>query len=486
MPSAPHWRRLVLARAGLGGPVFWSSAMMKRGFMAFRSMLAASAPWYLPALFLSCLAWVFAFYVHGSLRHRPVLRRLYGLAPPIMVIGLLLSRAIDLFSLTSSHPEVALMLGDEATFQERLLVLFTGQGGVEGGLLALLVFSLLSPRLPSLRSVSTQTAEFVQSRLMTYAGWWSIAVLMMLFPQQAYTPLDLPPASPTVMLPDWSVLASTVLFTLLLMMSGEIMTASAHLASSGETQLLFQRAIMKTIVAGLIAWACLAQSDAFTSSWWARPMTDSRLAMAITIALVSTLTVGVHAFSTVAEGLQGPTLKQAQTLTWSALLTAVTMAVLTAAMADDVSVYGDGKDALLLGWRWMALAMFIGVSSMLLPMAGFDAAHHPEAWWFRVSLTLFIPFGVLASNDAWLLFPALLMAGAAQSTVYLGASIGRITHPIVVLSAAVWMGHLGWSILAASPQQTMGIGLLALVSISLLCWGWLRYEHITGLGKTTD
>ena len=83
--------------------------------MAFRSMLANSAPWYLPALFLSCLAWVFAFYLHTSLQHRPLLRRLYLVAPPVLVVGLLLSRTVDLFSLDPTHPEVALMLGDGAT-----------------------------------------------------------------------------------------------------------------------------------------------------------------------------------------------------------------------------------------------------------------------------------------------------------------------------------------------------------------------------------
>ena len=34
----------------------------------------------------------------------------------------------------------------------------------------------------------------------------------------------------------------------------------------------------------------------------------------------------------------------------------------------------DGCD--VTGWRWMALAMFVGVASVVCP-AGFDAAHHP-------------------------------------------------------------------------------------------------------------
>ncbi len=453
--------------------------------MAFRSMLANSAPWYLPALFLSCLAWVFAFYLHTSLQHRPLLRRLYLVAPPVLVVGLLLSRTVDLFSLDPTHPEVALMLGDGATVQERLLVLFTGQGGIEGGLLAMLVFSLFSPRLPSLRSVSAETADFVQSRMMTYMGWWSIVVLMLLFPQEAYIPLDLAPASPTVDLPTWSVLAGLVLFTLLLMMSGEILSASACMASSGETHLLFERALLKSIAAGLVAWVCLAQSDAFTFSWWARPTTDSRLAMALIIAIASTWVVATHAFSTLAEGLHGPTMKQAQTLAWNVSLTALILLVITASMADKVSVYGTGTDALFLGWRWMALAMFVGVVSMTLPMAGFDAAHHPEAWWFRAALMLFIPFSVLISDGAWLLFPALMFAGAAQLVVYLGTSIGRITHPLVVLVIVVLVFHLGWAILNGDPQRTLGISVLALVVVSILSWAWLRFERGARLEKTT-
>jgi hypothetical protein len=459
--------------------------MMKRGFMAFRSMLANSAPWYLPVLFLSCLAWVFAFYLHASLQHRPLMRRLYLATPPLLVVGLVLSRTVDLFSLDPTHPEVALILGDEATVQECLRVLFTGQGGIEGGLLALLVFALFSPRLPSLRSASAETADFVQSRMMTYSGWWSIVVLMLLFPQEAYIPLDLAPASPTVDLPNWSVLAGLVLFTLLLMMSGEILTASAHMASSGETKRLFQRALLKSIAAGLVAWACLAQSDAFTLSWWARPTTDSRLAMALIITVVSTWMVGVHAFSTLAEGLQGPTMKQAQTLAWNVSLGAIILLVITASMADKVSIYGTGTDALFLGWRWMALAMFVGVASMALPMAGFDAAHHPEAWWFRVALTLFIPLSALTSDGAWLLFPALLFAGAAQLVVYLSASIGRIVHPLVMVSTAVLMVHLAWAILTGDPQRALGISVLALVTVSVLSWAWLRYERGLGLEKTT-
>ena len=58
--------------------------------MALRYMLAASAPWYLPALFLACLSWAMAFQVLDVVRQRPVARRIYVLMPPVLTLGLLL------------------------------------------------------------------------------------------------------------------------------------------------------------------------------------------------------------------------------------------------------------------------------------------------------------------------------------------------------------------------------------------------------------
>ena len=122
------------------------------------------------------------------LRERPLLHRLYVWLPPVMVLGLLVSRASDLLALDPTHPEVALILGDGAGVGARLQVLFTGQGAVEGALLSLLVFAVLSPRLPSLRDASSATTEAVQSRMMTHAGWWGLLTLMMLFEPTAYEP----------------------------------------------------------------------------------------------------------------------------------------------------------------------------------------------------------------------------------------------------------------------------------------------------------
>ena len=105
-------------------------------------MLADGAPWYLPTLVLATLAWTGAIHLDPMLRDRPFLRQLYRWLPPVLVAGLLLNRAASLFSLDSSHNEVALTLSGTSSMGERLQVLFTGYGAVEGALMALLLFSL--------------------------------------------------------------------------------------------------------------------------------------------------------------------------------------------------------------------------------------------------------------------------------------------------------------------------------------------------------
>ena len=286
-----------------------------------------------------------------------------------MVLGLLVSRAGDLAALDPTHPEVALILGDGAGVGARLQVLFTGQGVVEGALFSLLVFAVLSPRLPSLRDASSATTEAVQSRMMTHAGWWGLLTLMMLFEPTAYEPMTAPPDAPTVSVSPWSALATTVLFTLLLMMAGEIMSATARMASSGETHVLFHRALLKTALAGTVAWGLLLQTDALSPEWWARPMMDARLATGILIVTYTTLMATSHAFSTVAEGLHSAASRQATSLTWALVAMAVVLFVIASTTAHAVEVYGRGLDAALTGWRWAALALTAGAIAMTLPLS---------------------------------------------------------------------------------------------------------------------
>lgn len=441
-------------------------------------MLASSVPWYLPVLFLSCLGWAFAFYLDEALNHRPLLQRLYRWAPPLMVAGLVISRAADIFSLSSTNPEVAYVLDQNASMAEQLQLLFTGQGVLEGALFAFLSFSLFAPFLPSLRGSSPDTSDFIRSRMMTHAGVWALVLLMVLFQQDMYASADTVPVSPTVELMGWATFVTVVLFTLLLMMSGEVLTATAHMASSGETSLLFQRAIIKILFAGTVAWACLFQTEVYTDAWWDRPLQNERLAMALVIAVYATWAALPHAFSTVAEGLQGPSSSQAISLACCLGLTVLVSLVLSGSTADAVDVYGEGFDAFITGWRGVAVLMFVGAASMILPTVGFDAAHHPEAWWFRITVMMFLPLGVLVSDAGWLLHPALLLTGGAFPLVYMGLIDGRSsgTEPTFLFGLVCWVVCCFLTIAAAEPVQKLQSSLLALVLVSAAGGVWLRRD----------
>lgn len=400
-----------------------------------------------------------------------------------MVFGLLVSRAADLIGLAPTHPEVALILGDNASVSARIQVLLTGQGAVEGALLSLLVFAVLSPRLPSLRSASTATTDAVQSRMMTHAGWWGLLTLMMLFDPTAYEPMGDPPNIPTLSIPTWGALASTVLFTLLLMMAGEIMSATARMASSGETHLLFHRALLKTALAGAVAWGLLGQTDALSSEWWARPTMDARLAVGVLIAVYTTLMATSHAFSTVAEGLHSAASRQATLLSWALVMMAVVLFVIASTTAHAVEVYGKGLDAAMTGWRWAALALTAGAIAMTLPMVGFDAAHHPEAWWFRMATMLFLPAAALIANGGWLLLPAMLVAGGVFPVVHLFVMAGPSRRTPGLFTAALLV--VGALIVATStPQQSLFVAAGSLVLTTGMVAAWYRRERQRSHGES--
>lgn len=451
--------------------------MMKRGFLALGVMLASSASWYLPALFLSCLLWAFSVQLHESLRQRAILQRLFMWAPPVLTAGLLLSRAVDVLTLDPNHPEVALVLGQGADFGLRFKVLMTGQGAVEGALCSLFVFSIFSPRLPSLRGSSRETASFVQSRMMAHAGWWSLVVLMLLFEPSSYRPVDHPPDAPTLSPGAWTDVGLVAMFTLLLMMAGEILSSTAHMASSGETHLLLRRALLKTAIAAVVAWTVLFQSDVFTSTWWARPTADAHLAFALLVAVHATLMMTVHAFSTSAEGLQASAGRQAKTLAWVLSITALTLLVLTSSLTRSVQFYPEGLDAVLIGWRWTSFALLLGAASMVLPTAGFDAAHHPESWWFRVCVAMVLPFSVLLSDGGWLLIPALLLAGAGQQLVLMKAVLTDETRNRFTIGGLVWALCIAAAVVANEPLRTLALGLVGLGVVSALAWDVLRIER---------
>ena len=440
-------------------------------------MLAHTAPWYMPVLFLACLSWVTAFSLGPALTSRPWVHRLYVGLPPLLLLGLLLDRSRALFSLESTHPEVALVLGSSASWGDRWQQMFTGQGAIEGALLTFMVFAAFSHRLPSLRTAQPSTQRHVRYRMMTHAGWWSMGILIVLFPASMYDVVTSPPLSPTANVQGWTTLGVVVCFTLLLMMSGELLAASTHLAINHDTLLLQRRALLKTSAAGLVCWGVLLAANAYSLEWWSRPDHDLPLVTALLIAAYASLVACMHVPMIVLEGRFHTSPHPTITLASTVLTTFVLVAMTAWTVASDVALFGEGVSVVLAAWSPLAGWILAAGLLMVLPSLGFDAAHRPEAWWFRMSIMAMLPLTSITSISMWLLLPGFLIAGSLHPVmlIWMESSRRRTSLSVTVAVPTAVVVGLMLAFGAAPMEQRLGLSVVLMVLIaSMSRWLTLR------------
>ena len=428
-------------------------------------MLADGAPWYLPALVLATLAWTGAIHLDPMLRDRPFLRQLYRWLPPVLVAGLLLNRAASLLSLDSSHNEVALTLSDTSSVGERVQVLFTGYGAVEGALMALLLFSLWSHRLPSLGQASEATKQFVQVRLMVHNACWVLLLMLLLLSTDAHASLESLPSESTMRPASWMNLGWVMLFTLLIMMSGELISSTSHMALNHETTLLYQRATLKLSVALPLCWWGVFQTEVFTDDWWSRPSQFSLHHAALVVVASSTVVGWSHGPLTRTEGRFSHHVHNSTTLGLGLGVTALVLLVGVWDVAQLVPVVGDGWVPASVAWRLTAMTMLVGGVLMLLPSVGYDAAHRPESWWFRVGLLVTLCVGSVVSSSMWMLLPSLLVACAS---LLLLPWLAEATHLGMPLRGSVIL-VLTASFLTVLTVDSPRSALMAAVVTAALC-----------------
>ena len=92
---------------------------------------------------------------------------------------------------------------------------------------------------------------------------------------------------------------------------------------------------------------------------------------------------------------------------------------------------------------------------------------------------MFLPLGVLVSDAAWLLYPALLMTGAAFPLVYMGLIDGQRppTHPIFLFGLLCWIVCCFLALTAEDAVHKLQVSLLALVLVSAAGAVWLRRDQ---------
>ena len=439
-------------------------------------MLAESQGWIMPLLFLGCLLWALSPMLPLHEPHQRWQRWALHALPPLLLFALLIDRMHALLTHDVNHPEVATLLTSVDAWPVRLQVLFTGQGAVEGAMLSFMAFSVLSPRLPSLRGAVPTTRSAIQRRMVAHAGAWCAVLMTTLLPESAYESLTLLPPQPTQTVGAWSVLFAVVLATLVLIMAGELVSATGLMATTREPRLLLQRAVMKMAVALPLLWWCWA-IHVDVEAWWARPNADSKATLGLLIALFGTAVTTVHVPAQLVEG-RSHTNQHPTRTTVAVAFTALLMMPLFGGWMSDAFGYAASADALWIALRLTAVLLLVAGAFMLLPLLGMDGAHRPELWWFRVVIGAGVPVGLVFTSDAALLVQGALLTGtlslmwpwilehqhrpqryaaaASLSVVLVGWALMWLPWPLTVTVQAVVAGTVAWSVVASVPGAWSG------------------------------
>ena len=439
-------------------------------------MLAESQGWIMPLLFLGCLLWALSPMLPLHEPHQRWQRWALHAVPPLLLFALLIDRMHALLTHDVNHPEVATLLTSVDAWPVRLQVLFTGQGAVEGAMLSFMAFSVLSPRLPSLRGAVPTTRSAIQRRMVAHAGAWCAVLMTTLLPESAYESLTLLPPQPTQTVGAWSVLFAVVLATLVLIMAGELVSATGLMATTREPRLLLQRAVMKMAVALPLLWWCWA-IHVDVEAWWARPNADSKATLGLLIALFGTAVTTVHVPAQLVEG-RSHTNQHPTRTTVAVAFTALLMMPLFGGWMSDAFGYAASADALWIALRLTAVLLLVAGAFMLLPLLGMDGAHRPELWWFRVVIGAGVPLGLVFTSDAALLVQGALLTGtlslmwpwilehqhrpqryaaaASLSVVLVGWALMWLPWPLTVTVQAVVAGTVAWSVVASVPGAWSG------------------------------
>lgn len=439
-------------------------------------MLAESQGWIMPLLFLGCLLWALSPMLPLHAPHQRWQRWALHALPPLLMLTLLIDRLHALLTHDVDHPEVATLLTSIDAWPVRLQVLFTGQGAVEGAMLSFMLFSVLSPRLPSLRGAVDATRSAIQRRMVAHAGAWCAVLMTTLLPESAYESLALLPPEPTQTVGSWSILVAAVLASLVLIMSGELVSATGLMATTSEPRLLLQRAVMKMAVALPLLWWCWA-NHVDVEAWWARPNADPRASLGLLIALFGTAVTTVHVPAQLVEG-RSHTNQHPTRTTVAVALTALLVMPFFGGWMSEAFGYVSSADALWIALRLTAMLLLVAGGFMLLPLLGMDGAHRPELWWFRVVIGAGVPVGLVFTSDAALLVQGALLTGtlslmwpwmlehqhrpqryaalAGLSVVLVGWALTSLAWPLTVTLQAVVAGTVAWSVVASVPGAWSG------------------------------
>ena len=366
-----------------------------------RVMLGDDMPWLVPLFFGSIAIWMFPQSVETFARNKSesLLRVVRWL--PFALLAVILSLRISaIFSHDSTHIEVVAYLPTDATFIDRVHVLFAGDGLVEWMLLPLMYLFAWNGQ----GSKRLWTVEGLHKMKRTLALMLLVSSTL-IFDDSSYIA---PETFPSALVPAPHIDAWSVLFLLL----AQFVFISGLFAAYGPLNGLkryrnrfYAPASPLVLTAFAYLFMAFFSSEMFANDWWSDPRQDDAYA---TLWLWIFVAFHLHIFAgpqREGDAHLGAGRGRSKALAWN-IGVAVFLVMLVTTLLMHQQQTPDATSVRSAFWLtgWM-VALMAGV--LLLPLLGFDDGSRPELNWVRWScmfgpMLLFVvfehsPFLVLGS-----------------------------------------------------------------------------------------
>jgi hypothetical protein len=389
---------------------------MLKGFLPLDSnMLGDAAPLIFPIWLIFLTGWLFPAKIESyAKKHSPVVSKIitnsyrFG---PLFIVGIMIGDRIrSLINRDTTYLEVAQRLGPGDFQFSDLRLLFTGDGVAESILFLLLVFALISHRLPSISKSPIAIRKQVQHRIMAYISFCTLVSFWICFPESSYySPENLPLQTTHSAQGDYS-LPIVLLTGALILVSSELFAITTIPFSDDGLTTLSKRSKLKMYVILPILILLMSRSTQSSDSWWLNLSQGGMYAMVL---FFISNAVGLVLITVPSKSLDSH-LQHGEDRTKGLLvqfiLSIILVFIITSIYLSSTEPFDVGNGYLLQSsWLTIGILVFM-VIGLILPNFGFDGATRPELWWLRLALIFtpsilftFSPFAIFLLPACWYL-----------------------------------------------------------------------------------
>ncbi len=425
-------------------------------------MLGDESPLIFPVLLIILSTWLIPRKIEMYLEKLPPQLGKFGFYShrfgPLVLVGfMILDRVKAIFQRDVSYLEISQRLGSGEFQYADLRLLVTGEGAPEIVMFSLLLFALLSHKLPSISTSSYELRMTVQHRIMTYISFSFLVSFWIFFPESSYyEPSSFPLQTTLSKYGDYSI--SVVILTALLILVNSELFAITTIAHSNEgLDILVRRTKLKMYLILPCLIYALSNSVQSTDSWWMNISQNGEFMMILFFILQSFGLIFVTIPSKLNESFLQHGDGRSNSLTFQLSISVFILFVITCLFLANHEPFNDGNGYLLES-SWLVVGMLGLISaSLILPNFGFDSAARPELWWIRMVLIfgpsiifIFTPYAIFIVPACLLLLPISMVHPWVIETDVISPSLIKVLFPLVGLMILI----LSFSIFTEWPLMT--------------------------------